>query len=1219
MSSLKIQKLDPIEHILKRPDMYVGSTRLKEAEEYIAKEVGGRYKIQKQTIVFPPALLRIFVEALSNAIDNAQRSKEAKVTASKIKVTINKETGETTVWNDGLVIPVTVDESDNETYKHSLIFGELRTSTNFNDEEERTVSGRNGLGIKLTNVFSSKFTVKGFDPVQGKTFRQQWKNNMRDKSDVSISSSSAKTGFTEVSWIPDFEQFGVTGYTDEIIQLYTRYVCDAAMLSKLNVYLNDSKLPVKSLQDYAKLYVDFDPASEEKEKDEVEVEDEDKGQVEEEEKTSPSKSPSKSPSLKESVYIKGKDSEVFLMPSSSTEPMFEAVSFVNGVFTINGGKHVDGWSEALFRPIVDHFNSPKKPQVNIKDVKQFYRLFVVSTLVNPEFSSQSKTELTSPDVQAKVEKKIISSILKWECTSRIDDIIHSKEIMVMKKSESKKKGYKAIEGYDAANEAGGKKSSECTLALCEGLSAKTFAVKGMDATLFGKSGRDWLGVYPLRGKILNVRKATPKKIAENRVITDLIQIFNLKYDLDYRVDENFRNLSYGRMLILTDADPDGKHIGALLINFVHYLFPTLLQRAEPFVVHMLTPIAKFSFGKQKKIFYDLYSADEFYKAHEKDFNIKVDYYKGLGTHEDKEILEVFGKRVISYLKDDECDKSMVRAFGDDTDDRKRWISSYDPTKRTPIQGDGEEVDVEGEGEGEEGDGKSKSKSTERTVEEAKLYRDITVFIDEEFITFSIDDCKRSIPNIIDGHKQGQRKILYACFLRNLTKDIKVAQLSGFVAEKTNYHHGEEILSKTIIKMASNFVGSNNLPPLYGRGQFGSRLQNGQDAASPRYIFTRLDAITRLLYRKEDDDLLERVVDDGDIVEPKYFVPIIPMVLINGAEGIGTGWSCDVPSFNPLDVVQQVKNWIENGDESVQNLTPWSRGFTGEIKEVSKGKFVTSGVIQRIEAKKNQAIITEIPIGMSIQTITDKVAELKETKRIKDFRNYSTANTAYFVLDETQDTMRCNVENLKLTSTINTTNMVMFDENFQIRKYSSVKDIIVSFCKVRMEYYVARKEKMIKNLNLVLRTLKNRRRFVEEVMTGVLVLNRKKQETIEFELLERDYDTDQSLKVEVEVQVDAMETSDKDGFNYLLKMQVSSFTEEKIFELDDLISKRQDQLSALESTTEKKMWVLDLEEFASEYEKWLKTANELEKQIVKKRTGEEGSKKKDAKIKRVKKE
>lgn len=1137
-SQLKIQELNPIEHILKRPDMYVGSIRSKQAEEYVGdftlhhsgegedEKEELSLKIQKETITFSPAILRIFVEALSNAIDNAQRSKEANVPCSKIKVTINKETGETTIWNDGLVIPIEHNESSGE-YKHTMIFGKLRTSTNFNDDEERTVSGRNGLGIKLTNVFSKYFKVKGVDPSSNKCFSQEWTDNMTKAKSPKISSSSLKSGYTEVTWIPDFEHFQIPGYSEDIIRLYTRYVFDAAMLTGLNVYLNDTKLPIKNLQDYSKLF--------------------------------------SSPTT-ECIYMKGKDSEVVL--STCTE--FEAISFVNGVFTMNGGKHVDGWSEAIFRPIVDHFNKPKKPQVTIKDVKQFFRLFVVSTLVNPEFSSQSKTELTSPEVQASVDKKTINAILKWETTNRVNDIISSKEILVMKKSESKKRGYTAIEGYMPANEAGGKNSEKCTLALCEGLSAKSFVVKGMDSPYLGGNGRDFFGVYPLRGKILNVRSSNGKQIADNKEITAVIQALGLRYNVDYTVDENFATLNYGKLLILTDADTDGKHITGLIINIFHFLFPSLLQRKVPFIVNMLTPIAKFMMKTEEKVFYDLISADEYYNAN-KDKNIRVKYYKGLGTHSDEEIAEEFGKRVLSYIKDEKCDDAIVKAFHQKySDHRKKWLEDFDPKIHTRID--------------------------ENTLERA-----ISTFIDEDFITYSIDHCVRAIPHIMDGLKQSQRKILYAAFLKNLKKSFKVAQFAGYVAEKTNYHHGEQNLNDTIVKMAQDFVGSNNIPLLYRDGQFGSRLQKGEDAANARYIFTRLESITRTIFREEDDVLLDRVIDDGDIVEPQFYVPIVPMILINGCEGIGTGWSSTIPLFNPMDVVNCVREWIKDPPQkseeglvfsSLPELTPWYRGFKGKIEEESPGKYISSGVVVRDESnkkKQNRVEVTEIPIDMSIQSCYDMLMGLThEEKKIKSFKDYSGADKPHFLIDEYVDGLRCTAKNLKLTSKISTSNMVLFDKNGKIRKYDTIFEIICEFCEIRLHFYTKRKNHLLSDLSRRILINKNKERFLVEVMDNVLLIHRRKEEAIIQELSEKGYDKEIT-------EGDNGEENDK-GYSYLLRLPVRFFTDEKIEELKSEIIKLEKEHTLLSTTSEKDIWLKELDEFEKEYVAWL---SELESQQKKK--------------------
>lgn len=1097
----KYKKMDPIEHIINRPDTYVGSTRPKQSEEYVVEikntENGLEHGIKKEKITYPPALLRIFVEAVSNAIDNVQRSKDANIPMSKIKISINQETGETSVWNDGIVIPIEKNEKEN-CYVHSMIFGQLLTSSNYNDSEERLISGRNGLGIKLTNIFSSHFKVKAVDPKQGKMLQQEWTNNMKTTKDPKITSSSLKNGYTEITWTPDFSLFHLDGYTADIIKLYTKFVYDTAMLTKINVYLNDTKLGVKTLSDYAKLY------------------------------DSPTN---------EIVTLKSSNCEVVLTTAND----FEAISFVNGVFTANGGVHVEAWSQAIFRPVAEALNKPNKPQISAKDVKQYFRLFVNATVVNPEFTSQSKTELASPQVETNVEKKTINSILKWSHVEQIKDLIESKELLVLKKSEAKKKGFTRIEGLDDANNAGKKNSKECTLILCEGLSAKSYAVKGIETGAFGKTGRDWFGIYPLRGKVLNVRKTNAASIGKNREITDIIQSLGLRYGTDYSRDENFDQLRYGKLLILTDADTDGKHIEGLIINFIHHLFPSLLSRPQPFLVDMMTPIARFVMkNKQEHIFYDENKADLFYKENENKVS-KVKYYKGLGTSSDKEIKETFGKRIIYFHSDEETLPMLNKVFGSKAaDERKEWLSNYDPN---------------------------------HTLDENLTEQSISMFIDKEMIKFSIDDCKRSIPNIIDGFKESQRKILYACLLKNFTDTVKVAQLAGYIAEKTNYHHGEQNLTDTICHMATDFVGSNNIPIFVKDGQFGSRLSGGKDAASGRYIFTKLHSFVRLIFRPEDDGLLERIIDDGDIVEPKYYVPIIPMILANGCTtGIGTGWSCNIPKFNPLDLITCVESWIENSECTV-DILPFYRGFTGKIEKVADGKYVSYGEVT--EHGRDTVVVRELPVGYWTNDFKEKLDVLKEEKQIKGYKNYSGVKHPLFVIQENPDSIKCSINTLKLSTNLNTTNMVLFDQNNKIKKYDHIKQIIDEFCQVRLNLYIERKKAIIKQLEKERLLLKNKIRFIEEIMDEKLVLKRKKKDIIVAEMKTKKYDL-----------VD-------ETYDYLLRMQIIGFTEEKIQELMDEMRKLEKKLEAVKTTTEKEMWQQDLNELKVDYEKWLAEMTKLD--------------------------
>lgn len=1127
----KYMKMDPIDHVLRRSDMYVGSTRSRTLEEYIAVPEDDSYRIFKSEITSSPALLRIFIEPLSNAIDNVERSRKAGIPCTKIKVSINPETGETSVYNDGDIVPIELNEEQN-CYNHSMIFGQLLTGSNYDDEEERVVSGRNGLGIKVCNIFSTSFRVRGVDPTNKKKLTQTWSSNMKHTDGPQIEDSSLSFGYTEVTWTPDFSQFNLRGYTEDIVNLYTRYVIDAAMLSKIDVFLNNQLIQVSDLVSYSRMY--------------------------------------QSPTS-EVLVLRSRTSEVLLTPSTE----FQAISFVNGVYTRLGGHHVDAWSEAIFRPLVNKFNKKGKPTINIRDIKQFFRLFVVATVVNPEFDGQDKNKLESPPLtDVSVTARNINTICGWSIIANIEDIIRAKEMVVLKKAERKKKGFTKIEGLDPANNAGGKYSEHCTLILCEGLSAKTYAVAGIEKGVYGRAGRDWFGVYPLRGKVLNVRNSAPTAIAKNAVITDLIQALGIRHGVDYTNDTNYKQLSYGKIMIMTDADVDGIHIEGLLMNFFHTLFPTVFDRANPFVVSMKTPIVRVFRPRGDLLFYDERRFREYASRQSKNFKKK--YYKGLGTTKPEDVPDTFGLKMVEYVNDEDTQTNMNKVFHKRfADARKEWLAEFNPDPEFSLDDQGELVEM-----------------------------NMSNFINGEMIKFSNDDCKRSIPNGIDGLKESQRKILYAVKKRKLRYNgtsLKVAQLGGYVAEHTNYHHGEQNLFETITKMANEFPGTNNIPLLYRDGMFGTRLSGGKDAASPRYIFTKMDMLTHLLFRDEDDVLLDHVIDDGDTVEPKFYVPILPIILVNGCTaGIGTGWSCNVPCYNPLDLIAGIKVWLDNDGEVfledpdegstvslLPELVPWYRGFDGKIESYGANRFITYGVL---ETEMNKTTVSELPIGMWTDKFKETCEEWVEEKALKSMKNYSTPKKANFVLTESQNGFRCSIESLKLHSYLYTSNMVLFDEVERLKKYDTVDQILNSFCVVRYEYYVKRKRHMLDALESELRYLGNKERFVSEVIAEELVIMNEEEDVVIEELENRGYDKD-NVKTN-------MEGEEVGGYDYLLRMQVRTFTANKVRQLQNDIASTQDKLDGIRSTTEKQMWLNDLDEFERSYTDFLRVIEN----VVKKRKG-----------------
>jgi DNA topoisomerase-2 len=983
---LQYTKLKQHDHILKRPDTYVGSTRPEEVTTFIYSE--GR--ILLKNIVVVPALLRIFVEPLSNAIDNMWRSQEKGTPLKNIKVDITPTT--IRVYNDGLTIPIRQVQGE-EFYIPEMIFGQLLTSSNYNDKEQRMTSGRNGYGVKLTNIFSREFTITLRDFITGHEYEQKWSDNMKSVTAPCIRKKKCKSGYTIVEWTPDFERFGMEQYSEDMMSLFRRYVIDASMTGA-TITLNGEKLKFNGLKSYVPLYSE----------------------------------------CKEVQYF-GNDAVV----TPSSDGIHHHTAFANGVHTKIGGTHVDAWSDAIFKPLLKKLRTRlKNKSLSISDVKKHFHLFVNVQVPNPMFESQSKHQLVSPYTLARSVK--VDQIMKWAFVKELEQLVKVKDQMALHKTVRSQRRVVKIKGFDPANKAGGKYSSKCTLILCEGDSAKAFAVKGVPKGVdFGDGllkGRDWFGIMPLRGKLKNVMNASMKAISKNQEIVNIIQALNLQSGIDYTNETNFKKLNYGRILILCDSDVDGYHIQGLIFNLFYSLYPSLLRRGD-FMYSMATQIMSVKVGGRVTYYYDRATAERAIRDAGRGKEVK--YYKGLGTSTDKDVKETFGKFIIRYNFGEACESKLQDAFDDKRSDiRKEWLRLYSPTEVPLVQ--------------------------------EMYYSD---FIDKYLIQYSYDNCDRSLPALLDGLKECQRKILYTMRCGK-NKTIKVAQLGAAVATKTHYHHGEQCMGDTIIKMAQKFVGSNNIPLLVDDGQFGSRI-NSSDAASARYIFTKLRPEVAKLFSPLDDPVLDYLEDEGNTIEPAEFAPIIPMVLVNGANGIATGWSCTIPCYNPSDIAESVRCWLRG--EPIPEITPWYKGFTGRIEKYNQTTYMTYG---RIERDAKYVHIRELPIGMWIDTFKEELEDLRDAGKLK-FDNYSTAETVHFRISE-RNGFECSLESLKLYSKLRTSNMVLLDQN-HIRKYNTIPELIERWCERRLTYYQKRLHHNRQQLQESLEKCRAKQQFIQIMMNN----------------------------------------------------------------------------------------------------------------------------------------
>lgn len=1063
MSQKKVTyiKQDPITHILTRPDMYVGSKGFDRQQVYVyANNV-----IVSKEVSVSPALIRTFVEILSNAIDNIERDTSK---MSYISVVLSATHCE--IKNDGAVIPIEQHEIETSKgkeliYNHSLIFGHLLSGSNYDDNEKRYTSGRNGLGAKLTNVLSTSFTVEGVDPSNKAKLVQKWTNNMRDTDGPKVTKTPRTTGYTSIKWSWDCDWFGMKGLPEDTLDLLAMHVLNASLLTGLKVTLNGIKLPNK-----LSAYFDLLGCS-----------------------------------TADQLKLENEHSRVFVVPSSE----FEAISFVNGIQTKNGGKHVTAWVDAVCRPVIEKLRgkSSSTTTLTIKDVKPYFKFLVVTRIPNPEFESQEKNELKTPVKADPITPYQVTKIMKWSIGETLKGLTLSKEKKQVTKALASAK-HPVIDGYDKANNAGGAKGKDCTLIVCEGLSAKTFAVDGIGKGLNGKKGRDWFGIYPLRGKMLNTRNATPTSIKNNAVTTNLMKILGL----DYGNPDRLEKLNYGRLCIITDADVDGIHIEGLILNFFHSLFPKLLKRN--FIISMKTPILRVG----KTYYFDERSATGMLQ----DKNNKVKYYKGLGAIEPKETDCVFGIKMLQFEEDKDSDRSFTTAFDKgESLERKGWLAQYDPT-----------------------DKKKRTLDDESSLDMIKF--SISRHLNEELIKFFHDDCKRSIPSALDGLKESQRKIVYVA-KKHLSKDTKVAQFGADVARHTNYHHGEENLFKTIIKMAQSFPGSNNIPLFAELGRFGTRLEGGDDAASPRYIKTNVTPEFHNLFNPLDDALLDLREDDGDLVEPYHYVPTIPLLLVNGCVGIGTGWMCNMPQFNPRDVAVACKWWMSDREkflDFMKTMKPWYQGFSGDIEKIGETKFQTKGTY----TERNGVIhVTELPVGLW----NSKFQKMLDEKEVR-YNNRSTPSKVdYEIFTDTKFDMK-DFEK-KMCTSLNLDNIVVFDKHEKIAKVTLV-ELFDMWGEARLALNRKRKTALIAALD--------RRAHIAACKSAFIKAVRNKKIDVTWE----------EKKI---VNVMKAEGTKDEDIKMLLDLPVRTLTEERRKELEALIEKTARERAVLVNKSDVDLWIEDI--------------------------------------------
>lgn len=1090
--------LTSAEHCLKRPDTFIGSTVPIETEYFRFVKDDSKYKLEKATITIAPAVAQLFLEVLTNAVDQSMRENTH---VKNIKVTMDPNSGKIGIWNDGESIPIRMHNQFPDRYLTTVIFSEFRCGSNFDDTQKRRGAGRNGYGVKCTNTWSKEFTVEHND---GETnFKQTWKNNMSVVHDPVMKKKSRKP-FTCVSFILDYERLHVTNIPEVIdyLRSFVWHLCPVTD-PKVSVSLDEIKLPIRNLKEYADIICGGTDV----------------------------------------IYDSNDRFQIAVCAKTPNAPSM--VGYVNSI-PCSEGSHMNYVMNEVLKCIgVKNLSS---------NMFSTHATLLVNVIVdNPTFTSQTKTKLLmkmtnsgaswtpSDSFVRKLKKSEVVNAVKIEQELRETHKARSK---ASRGTSSHAKNVN-VDGYETAKNAGRKnRKTPCTLLVTEGLSAKAFAVAGVHVV-----GRDDYGIFALRGKPKNVRGLSTKQILEVKEVENILMILGI----DTRVPiKSTQDLRYDRVCIMTDQDVDGAHIASLVINFLEFLLPHIIENVPTFVQRFATPLVrvweKSNKNKLPKEFMSEATFKNWWKnIKDEQSKYEVKYYKGLGTSTARDAKYYF-QNIDRYLISIDCtakdNRELLRLCfsGDESASRRRIMKETKPM----------EIDY-----------------TQNSIPLAE-------FLKGELVPFWNYSNERAIPSSIDGLKPSQRKILWTlltAYRTTTSPSIKVAQLSGDVAKRTHYKHGEDSLNGTQINMAQDFPTSgNNLNLLTPGGMFGDR--HGNDAASARYIFTCAEPIAHYMFPKEDYPVLDLLEADGASIEPQYMIPVIPFALCNLTTGsMGTGYSCDIPACDPAVLIEWCKAYATNVKRPV--ITPWLEGFNGPVTEVKEGVWAFDGILT--QPKPRHIHVTELG------TLTSKFL-INRTKK-SDVKLWDAWPHKVDIASSDTNidlTMKFDKEvNEKLLHTLQTRariymtsrNMHMWSSENKIHRFKTMEEVAEHHAKIRLQMYEKRRLYQINKLKKDIQRLNEKYRFVVHVMEKPSFIFRKTRHQIVEDLKQEGYQ-----------EIDG-------SYDHLLRLPIVSATQELLDALKKENKSAQAELVKLKSATCESLWIEDLDRLSDSYKQFLKTRKE----------------------------
>lgn len=1188
------------ELVLKRPNIFVGSVEPHPRVEWML-DFGDDEKKMKMVEVhtdISPGLAHLYTEILDNASDSCRMARECGKDAGRIDVLMDNLTICITSIGNGMLVEESVNHPG--VYIPTMSFGILNTSTNYNDGKNtagRTGVGANGLGSKAVNILSTYFEVEVGDPINGRLFNQVWRNNMYDVDEATISDYTDVVPYVKTTFQADFARMGLSEYPPETQALFARRLLDTAFALGVPCSFNGRNFELMGLVDYASLYFDYiDDTTSMLVHYEYPPGTSCVGTIIRGHKVLLSKDPSIVPTTQILVI----DS-----PANSRH-----ISFANTLYMREGGVHIDETYKAVSDYIINKIdpdslslktkkklnvgktaltkndNKPIKPKslkLTVADIKKHTSLFIVCNVRNPTWGGATKEKLveSDPPFSVKFKESELERMLKWELRAMLEGELKFKNKQALSKIDGTKGGSVFLEKYKKANCAGGPRSSECTVWFAEGDSPMTYCLFLIDEIA---GGHDLNGVFPLRGVPLNVMNCSEDQLIKPLgIVACLKKILGIKEHVDYSTDRS--QLRYGRVVMCADSDIDGMHILGLTLLIFYHLYPSLIS-----MFHFLrTPIILASRGKKVIKFYTEEAFEEWArKARDSGeltkYNIR--YLKGLASSEKEEAqAELADLKIVSFTDDRPKSANMMNlAFHSSlADKRKEWIAR-------PVQ----------------------------VCDLADVNPlNISEFIDLEMIKFSRHSLRRMLP-CWDGLKEVQQKIVEGCMHHwgvkcgNEAKPLLIDRLVAEVSLATAYKNGPTSMAGAITHMGFSFVGGHNLPLLYPKGNGGTRVAMGADAGSSRYVSVYPQWFWKYLFDKRDQPILTYIFEEGQNTQPEVWLPIVPLVLINGCNSIATGWSSFIPNHNPIDVIDWLIARIT--DQPLPTLIPWYRGFTGtiDIRKTGSKKSVDKtplppapeiaydeygNVIEDLSAAQDHEMdsdsifeqhdsdddtsesgssdkpskpvrysmvtegiwrktprgvhVTELPIGRSTISYMNWLKDLEKQHLIKGYNGRSKTDTIDFEIIEPK--FPITTESLRLKKSLGMGNFVVVGTDGRPIKFADAQDLIEQWFNWRLPFYSKRKMSLISIANEEIKNTQNKIDFITLVVEGTIEVRNKSKSHVQDQMIKHSIPTDVLGKVKLTDQtIEEIESLHNHQLSLVEKKKEIESTEPTQMWLDDLV-------------------------------------------------------------------